>query len=157
MITVIFIVCVEIYWEQGLKILSIIFTYFYTENSKRNDSYLSNSAYFRWLFLKKTLCCVDRRGSANCLVLKVTQPIWKKRIAKPHHVTMPLSMSPQPWRLFCWPCHLPPAHGQPLLWKQTPNWRTLKWLPNQAAQCKPKSRLLTNLPPLCAIRLKPYR
>ena len=46
MITVIFIICVEIYWEQGLKILSIIFTYFYTENIKRNDSYLSNSAYF---------------------------------------------------------------------------------------------------------------
>ena len=58
MITVIFIVCVEIYWEQGLKILSIIFTYFYTANSKRNDSYLSNSAYFRWLFLGKR-CAVS--------------------------------------------------------------------------------------------------
>ena len=75
MIAIIFIILLIEMCKSCLKILFIIFTYFYTANSKRNDSYLSNSAYFRRLFLKKTLCCVDRRGSANCLVLKVTQPI----------------------------------------------------------------------------------
>ena len=70
MIAIIFIILLIKMCKSCLKILFRIFTYFYTANGKKNDSYL-----FREIFSLIYGAMLAQHGTAHRFVLKVTQPL----------------------------------------------------------------------------------